>query len=130
MNMLRLLVGFGLFVVVQSCGSPPFLPVVCTEIGCDDGLTVIVADAPAGPYSVELVLPGGERRAAECPEASRCEAGFFFAGVAAREVAITVTSSAGARTITVRPTYTASRPNGRGCPPLCRQGTVKISLRG
>lgn len=114
-------------ILLSGCNG--LLPTDCTLIDCDDGLSVELAAIPTGTYQVEVLLPTGEIHAAECPDTSRCGPGiFFFSGVTAAEVTIRVTTEAGTRSETVRPRYLESRPNGPGCPPLCRQARVTVGL--
>jgi hypothetical protein len=105
-----------------------FPPGDCTLIGCTDGLGVRLAEAPQGPYTIEVQLPDGESRTFECRQAGQCPAVAFFPGITAEMVTLRLTTSAGTRTEAVRPTYTKQRPNGRRCPPECWQAEVTLRL--
>jgi len=106
----------------SPAADPPIQ--ICTKIGCSDGLTVVVENAPAAPYTVEVGLPDGTSRTAPCE--AGCDGGLFFEGVTADEVTVRITGSAGTSSQSVRPTYTDSRPNGPDCPPVCRQARVQV----
>jgi hypothetical protein len=113
--------------LLQGCQTPPPAPErACTQIGCSDGLTVVVENAPAPPYTVEVVLPGGTSRTSRCEAAPGCDAGLFFEGVTAEELTVRVTAGAGSSSQVVRPSYETSQPNGPGCPPICKQARVQV----
>ena len=95
-------------------------------IGCSDGLNVVVENAPAPPYTVEVILPDGTRRTARCEAAPGCEAGLFVEGVTAEEVTVRVDAGAGSSSQVVRPQYETAQPNGPGCPPVCKQARVTV----
>ena len=98
----------------------------CTLIGCSDGITVVVQNAPAAPYTVEVVVPGGATRSMRCEVASGCGSGVFVEGVSAAQVTVRIVAAAGTSSHNVQPAYTESRPNGANCPPLCRQARVEV----
>jgi hypothetical protein len=95
-------------------------------IGCSDGITVVVEDAPPAPYTVEVVLPDGTSRTARCEPAHACDAGLFVEGVTAEQMTVRVTGGAGSSSQVVRPSYETSQPNGPGCPPICKQARVQV----
>ncbi len=99
---------------------------ICTKIGCSDGLTMVVENAPAAPYTVEVALPDGTSRTERCEAASGCDAGLFFEGVTAEEVTVRITGTAGTSSQAIRPEYAETQPNGPGCPPTCRQARVQV----
>lgn len=106
--------------------SPPVR--ACTLIGCSDGITVVVQNAPATPYTVEVTREDGTRRTARCEAAGGCGAGLLFEGISDARVTIRVIiGDAGASSSVVRPGYVESRPNGPGCPPTCRHARVQVT---
>lgn len=99
---------------------------VCTLIGCDTGLTVEVAGAPAGPYRIELEVPGeAQRRVIRCDTPGACAPAFFE--VAPEVATVHLVTAAGTRSQQVRPDYRVTQPNGPDCPPRCRQARVLVA---
>ena len=99
---------------------------VCTLIGCNDGLTVQVTNAPAGPYRIEAYVSSGlPRYGQDCP-GGPCIV--FFPDFTPADVFIQVITPPDTSTHHVQPMYTLTRPNGPGCDPECRQATVNIAL--
>lgn len=124
MNRLSLL-GAGLLALLNGC-QPAARPMqACTMIGCSDGVTVVVRDAPPAPYAVRLTLPDGTRRVARCEAARGCAAGLFVPDVSGDELQVEVLGPVATSTV-VHPRYTESRPNGPSCPPVCRQARIEI----
>ena len=118
-------------VVVWACASTPEhadAPRACTRIGCESGLGIRVEGA-TGPVRIELDTgEGAEVREAECAPDRPCVA--FFPGRTPDSATVRVV--AGPRVVTreLRPEYERVRPNGPGCPPVCRQATVVVALPG
>ncbi len=106
-----------------ACRSPAL---VCTAIGCDDGLQVdITATVAQGTVTIEASAPGTPTRMASCTLTNgRCliTLGQFTPDA----VTLVVTSSAGTVTTSLQPAYTISRPNGPDCPPTCRSARVAV----
>lgn len=101
----------------------------CTQLGCDSFLSLTLANPPAIPYRLEVVLPGGEIRTADCPNTGACTpATFVFNGVTAEEITVRVITAGGTGSGTARPAYITVEPNGHRCGPTCRQGNVTIQL--
>jgi hypothetical protein len=97
----------------------------CTQIGCEDGLAVlIVGDLPAD--ATVRVEADGEKRTFTCAPTHQCAG--FFAGWMPAQVAITVTLEDGSLTRLATPDYELLYPNGRRCGAACRQGEVSVSL--
>jgi hypothetical protein len=123
---MRLLVVMMFAVVgLGGCDGVPFLR-GCTLIGCGDGLTVVLANAPAGEFAVEVRVPGAAARRQECASAAACST-MRFDGVVAAEATVAIITPTGEVTRTVRPEYVVSRPNGPDCEPTCRQARVTVS---
>ena len=101
---------------------------VCTLIGCLNGLTVEIQNAPAGPITVQATVEGtsGNVHTATCPGTSGCTNRLFFPEFAPSQAHLTITTTAGSRELVVSPTYTTSQPNGPKCAPTCRSGTVRV----
>jgi len=103
-------------------------PQICTQIGCESGLQVILSVAPAGPFRVEAQAAGDDApRVFECPAGERCESA-FFADFTPEEATIRVIANGRTTARTVRPTYERVQPNGPDCPPICWQGRVRVEV--
>lgn len=98
----------------------------CTQIGCDDGLAVVVGGVPpdAGAYRVE-VRAAGETRVQECATPQECGR-IFFPSLLPDEVTVDVIAGTARSSRTVRPEPRTVQPNGPGCPPTCRQAEVTV----
>ncbi|HVF59584.1 MAG TPA: hypothetical protein VNJ70_07235 [Thermoanaerobaculia bacterium] len=122
------LLGAVVLSILPGCQPAPPAPEpkACTMIGCSDGITVVVENAPAPPYTVEVILPDGTSRTSRCEAAPGCDAGLFFEGVTAEELTVRVTAGAGSSSEVVHPTYHVVQPNGPGCPPICKQARVQV----
>ena len=110
----------------SGCGS--FGPSgSCTLIGCT-GLVVEVTGAPAlTPVTIVLTAPDGSTRSTTCtPATGTCPVSFPDLTPAS----VTIRVSTGTTTIEVtrQPIYEVTRPNGRGCPPECRNARVTVAL--
>jgi hypothetical protein len=100
----------------------------CTEIGCGDGLYVVVQATPGAELEIEAVETGGETRTESCVVGldGSCEVGFN--GFTPEEVTLTVTGGEQALSVTLQPTYEDFQPNGPDCPPVCRQARAEVDL--
>jgi len=123
----RVIILFVVALAAACSNSSSQPPQVCTKIGCESGLRVELGDAPAGPFRVEAQADGGAARVFECPAGERCEFA-FFADFTPEEATIRVTANGRTTARTVRPTYERVQPNGPGCPPICRQGGVRVEV--
>ena len=97
----------------------------CTEIGCLDGLRVVVDGSPGTEYAIEASAPDGTSRSATCTVrlSGTCEVGFD--GFHPEEVTIVATADDGQQlTATATPDYEILQPNGPGCPPVCEHASV------
>ena len=110
---------------IASCDSD-FFGGVCTLIGCNSGVIVVLESPPATPYRIEVYSgsAAGPRYAHSCAGASACGEVFFPDFTPFRFFVEVITTD------TVRyevaPTYTESRPNGPRCDPLCRNARVRL----
>jgi hypothetical protein len=103
----------------------------CTLIGCQSGLTVNLAQAPAGSYSIEVFTPSSQNGAHyvfQCASAASCGTTAFFAEFTPASVVVRITTETGGREEYVTPSYQKSRPNGPNCGPECIQATVTVAL--
>jgi hypothetical protein len=108
-----------------GCSQPATANRVCTMIGCESGLTVIVEAAPQGPYRVEARAAGEEPRVRECQSEQDCRR-IFFADFLPEEVILEVIAGDARSSHTVRPQVVTVQPNGPECPPTCRQARVTV----
>ncbi len=122
----RPLAAAGLLLLTGCVGD--LLVGACTLIGCANGLSISLARIPNDAYTVQLLVEGEAPREVNCPDPSRCNGpAFFFENTLPTVATVVVTTSAGEARQEVRPTYTTNRPNGRGCDPVCRNGTATFS---
>ncbi len=98
----------------------------CTLIGCESGLMLKMAGAPA-PVTLRVRLPDGTVFDREClPQA--CALGTFFEGVKAPSVEISVTMNGNTETFTTPLTYQHYYPNGEDCGDPCLVTAVHLKL--
>lgn len=100
---------------------------VCTTAGCDTGLIVQLSARPAEPFRVEAIA-GGVTRVFDCPDPARCGDLAFFADFTTARVTVRVITPSGTVAETSSPSYATHRPNGDGCPPVCRTAVVRVTL--
>lgn len=99
---------------------------VCTDIGCPDGVSVRLQDAPQGPYTVELIPSSGPAQVVECDGAGPCS--LFFEHVDADRATVVVTSQAGTVERDVRLHFEQQYPNGRLCGAACSYARVTVQV--
>ena len=103
------------------------LPVSCTNVGCDDGLAVVVRNNPPGPWELDAAI-GSVTRSFSCPAGSACSSA-FFPGFPSGTVTVTVRANGRSQVFpNLTPTPRVLRPNGAGCLPECQQPYVTVSL--
>ncbi len=102
---------------------------MCTKIGCESGLSVVVEGTPPAPYRVEARAAGESPRVRECPSPQECGQ-IFFADFLPAEVTVEVIAGAERSSRTVRPQVETVQPNGPDCPPTCRQARVTVPWPG
>jgi hypothetical protein len=111
---------------LTGCGG---IIAACTLIGCTDGLSVtVIGTHLPSPYTIEVHLPDGTVEARSCPNAASCGNTLFFDGITPSTALLRFVGGENAVERTVTPTYSTFRPNGRGCPPECRQGHATLQL--
>lgn len=117
-----------------SCGLFSPGPQACTLIGCLNGITVELEALPTGPFKVELLLtstgaPNNPTYEYECTSGTNCRQSIHFPELLPGYVRVRVTTATGVRTTEfVDVEYVLSYPNGRACPPPCRNATVVVPL--
>jgi hypothetical protein len=117
--------------VALLAGCTGIIDGTCTLIGCSSGLTVNLAQAPAGAYRIEVFSsPGGPHYVWDCGDAAQCGTSAQFTDFTPESVTIRVTTSAGTLEQTSQVTYDVSRPNGPNCGPTCTQAQVTVALPG
>jgi hypothetical protein len=103
-------------------GGP--IATACTQIGCSDGLRV---ELDGFREEVELELAaGGETRTVTCLPPGPCR--HFVPDFAPAEVTATAFLGDREEERTFEPEYREERPNGRDCPPVCRQAEIRWKL--
>lgn len=103
---------------------------LCTLVGCDSVLLVRLAQAPAGPYRIEVFSHAdAPHYVFDCANPATCGEARFV-DYTPELVTIRVTTAAGASEQTVQPTYDVDRPNGPNCEPTCKGAVVTVPLPG
>jgi len=102
-------------------------PSACTLIGCT-GLVVEVTGAPAQvPVTIVVLAADGAKRSTSCTSATgTCPVS--FPDFTPATVTISVLTGTQTTEVTRQPTYEVTRPNGRSCPPECRNARVTVAL--
>lgn len=113
-------------VTVAACNTVD--PIVCTQIGCSDGLRVEIDGSVETPVTVTVTTSTGETqsRIAQCSGSERC--GVFFEDFTPDEVTVTWEAAGETGESTFTPTYEAVHPNGEDCPPECMIGTIDLVI--
>lgn len=110
-----------------SCARDPAITGVCTEIGCESGIEVILESPPTGAYRVEASVGGSvPKYVYECTSEAGCAERIFFPEFTPYRVFIEVTDATGTERYEAVPVYTERQPNGPECPPLCRNAVIRL----
>lgn len=121
---------FFIVLSLSGCGNQAQVPQqACTLIGCSDGVTVVVTEAPDSPYTVEITLPDGTVLTRRCEGVDGCAQGLFFGEVTAETVLVRVTGEGSASETMVSLEYEQLQPNGPDCPPTCAQARVEVGYQ-
>lgn len=99
---------------------------VCTLIGCNDGLNVSVVSAQQQDLTVTVKSGTEVLHTFTCFAGQHCMT--FIDNKTPANVTVQVASGSGTISQDYAPVYTASRPNGPGCDPECRQATVTVNV--
>jgi len=116
---------------VVGCGSSD---ITCPLLPDRTGLTVQLASAPIGAFTVEVIVsasPPVPTYVYVCDGGVSCRgvSAVYFPGLVPASASIRVTTTVGTRiTNNARVTYTDSYPNGRRCEPRSTTGTVVVPL--
>jgi len=129
---------FGLTMVLtlalaESCSYSEYdtldnLPVVCTDAGCFDGLTVQIEGTLPTAFVLEAVAPAGPPVIVECPDSAMCGSNIFLEGFTPEEVTIRLSFDSDSVSETFNPFYETNQPNGPDCPPECLVASVTVLL--
>ena len=109
-----------------GCAQSPPPSEVCTLIGCDSGLTVVVEPGPSGEYTVRAETSGDSARTVQCTAMQPCAGGAFFRDFTPERATIQVIAGGDTTVQAVAPSYETLQPNGAECPPTCRRATVTV----
>lgn len=115
-------------VLVLGCSSTEEEPqVICTLIGCENGLNVQVNSSLTQSFTVTVRAGSGEQlHSFTCNPGQTCQA--FVAGQTPDEVTVTLATAQGPVSKTFQPEYRLNRPNGPDCPPECKQATIVMTV--
>ena len=107
----------------MACG------VDCTLIGCDSGLKIQFASAPSAPFRIDASSADAGTRSYSCGNNTGCiTPSLTISDYVPENVTLIVTYEGRTTTTTVRPSYTESTPNGKGCGPTCPVATIALPL--
>lgn len=115
--------------LLAACANDRNGPVACTEIGCSDGLRVRLLGSHPATFTITATASDGLTRSIRCGVDRPCGNIVFLPDFAPERATVRVESDAGTVEREFTPTYEEVRPNGPGCPPVCRQGEVEIEVR-
>jgi hypothetical protein len=117
------------FLALALTACSDHLQLVCTLIGCDSGLEIQVSPLPTTPFRLEASAPGYSAvYTQECTDPVNCTR-IFLPEFTPDVVRIRVIAGADTTFVeATNPEYTAVRPNGPDCPPICRIGHVTVVL--
>jgi len=128
-----------LLIGTLGCVTKPDEGLICTEIGCEDLLTLSFETADGQPVtsfhgSVEIE---GKRTEISCTPESKFETEYECIGsklvlrtsadLIHLNLRNTDQDSVGIQN-SIEPTYLSVQPNGEGCPPVCQQATMVIQF--
>jgi hypothetical protein len=153
MKTLQRLVWIGGSFTALACGGVE--PMACTDMGCDDGLSVDFSLTEPGDYSIEVIADGEsvtctgtlpllpcEQGGVSCSaphvmlgasgcalsEAEHALGGLIIAGAHPASVEVIVSrdgTELGRQTFS--PSYVRVAPNGEACGPICEQANVELT---
>jgi hypothetical protein len=118
---------------VRALAVIPFLvacDVGCNLVGCFNGLTIEVLNAPPGPLTVQAIANGGPSSSvytSSCPGTVNCTNTVYFQDFLPRNVRLTITTSAGTRDVSVSPRYSTVYPNGKRCGGACQSAREVVT---
>jgi hypothetical protein len=115
-------------VVLAGCQEEPQR--ACTLIGCSSGLQLEMEARPGAPFRIEAEVPGTSGRyVVRCDDPQAC-ARVFLQDFTPERLRIHVIAEDGGGRWLAEPVYVETRPNGPGCPPVCRVGRVVVRAAG
>jgi len=99
---------------------------VCTLIGCESGLNVVVNSSLQQDFTVTVSSGGQVLQTFTCTAGQNCAA--FVSNQTPTQVKVQVATPMGPVAKDFTPEYKVTRPNGPDCPPDCKQGTVTVTI--
>lgn len=115
-------------VTAALAGCVDSIAPVCTQIGCESGVRIELAEPLPEGATVTLASdrPGGVAVSFQCTAASPCESPLFARDFTPESLTVRIQGGGIDYSESFIPTYTASRPNGPNCPPECRNATIVV----
>jgi len=94
---------------------------ICTLIGCMNGVAVTLASPPPAPYRVEAVTPSGARYSWTCDRSDRCGGRAFFPDFRPNDLRIEILAGSDTARHDFLPPirYEETYPNGKDCGGPC-----------
>lgn len=102
---------------------------VCTQIGCEDGLYIQISEERPDFLSLTIFLNEDTEpfSSIECTNSFQyCIIGID--GLTPETVSIEIKWKDGEFIRSYTPDYAKNQPNGPGCPPICTQASIEIEL--
>jgi hypothetical protein len=112
--------------VTLACAGNTEPQRVCTLIGCNDGLNVVVNSALQQDYTVTVTSGGQTLHSFTCRPGQPCQA--FVENRTPATVTVALATAMGPISKDFTPEYKISKPNGPDCPPDCKQATVTVTV--
>ena len=100
----------------------------CTLMACLDGVSVVIIGSASTEYSVELSDSEGGSKSDTCTTRPDGSCRRQFSNYHPEEVTVRVSGPDQEVSVTVRPDYQKSQPNGPDCTPTCYLATVALDL--
>ena len=98
----------------------------CTEMGCLDGTTIIISHPKWKPGAhLTLEIDGVSLATATCTKA-QCTNSISLEGTPPKIMLKITATDKEVHSVVVEPQYKKVYPNGKGCPPTCRQGHAVV----
>ncbi|TVQ06700.1 MAG: hypothetical protein EA359_00820 [Balneolaceae bacterium] len=128
MNLNRMIGPFFSGVVLLFLFACNLLDPNCTQMGCSDGVTVILSGELPESYSVTLEAHSIDPQKIEIENGEIFSGIHFFGEITSEQIHVTFDTGEKIISQTFEPEFSKYRPNGQRCPPTCLQANLKFYL--